>query len=104
MRGIVTTLLVFAVAGGAAFALTGAGGQGPDRPKYTIVLDNAFGLVSGADLKVAGVHANTIKKLNIDRKTHKALVTFEITQAGFGSLRKDVTCETRPQSLIGEYY
>jgi virulence factor Mce-like protein len=104
MRAIVTTLLVFAVAGGAAFALTGAGGQGPDRPKYTIVLDNAFGLVSGEDLKVAGVRAGTITALDVDRKTHKALVTFEITQAGFGSLRKDVTCETRPQSLIGEYY
>jgi virulence factor Mce-like protein len=104
MRGIVTTLLVLAVAGGAAFALTGAGGQGPDKPRYTVVLDNAFGLVKGADLKIAGVRAGTIKSLDVDRKTHKALVSFEITREGFGSLRKDVTCESRPQSLIGEYY
>jgi len=104
MRRIVSTLLLFALAGGAAFALTGAGGEGPSKPKYKVVLDNAFGLVEGADLKVAGVRAGTIKSLDVDKKTHKAIVGFEITQEGFGSLRKDVTCETRPQSLIGEYY
>ena len=38
------------------------------------------------------------------RRRHRALVDFEITQEGFGSLRKDVFCESRPQSLIGEYY
>src|SRR5215208_7475407 len=104
MRRIVTTLLLLAVAGGAALALTGAGGNGPKHPRYTVVLDNAFGIVSGADLKVAGVRAGTIKDLEVDPKTHKALVDFEITKAGFGSLRKDVTCESRPQWLIGEYY
>ena len=103
MRRILSTFLLLAVAGGAALAL-GAGGQGPDKPRYKVVLDNAFGLVKGADLKVAGVRAGTIKNLEVDKKTHKAIVEFEITKAGFGSLRKDVTCETRPQSLIGEYY
>src|SRR5918997_3899703 len=103
MRRILSTFLLLAVAGGAALAL-GAGGSGPESPRYKVVLDNAFGLVTGADLKIAGVRAGTIKALEVDRKTHKALVSFEITKAGFGSLRKDVTCETRPQSLIGEYY
>ena len=28
----------------------------------------------------------------------------EITEKGFGSLRSDVFCETRPQSPIGEYF
>src|SRR5919107_2707225 len=104
MRRIVSTLLLLAVAGAAAFALVAAGGKGPEKPKYTVVLDNAFGIVSGADMKVAGVRAGSIKKLDVDQKTHKALVSFEIDKAGFGSLRKDVTCESRPQSLIGEYY
>src|SRR5829696_9490522 len=104
MRRIVSTLLLLAVAGGAAFALVGTGGQGPDKPTYKVVLDNAFGLVTGADMKVAGVRAGKITSLDVDRKTHKAIVGFEITEEGFGSLRKDVTCETRPQSLIGEYY
>ena len=104
MRRIVSTFLLLAAAAAAAIVLTGAGGKGPDKPHFTVVLDNAFGIVTGADLKVAGVRAGTIKDLEVDPKTHKALVSFEITKAGFGSLRKDVTCESRPQSLIGEYY
>src|SRR5215207_2317598 len=104
MRRIVSTALLLALAGAAAFALVAAGGKGPEKPKYTVVLDNAFGIVAGADMKVAGVRAGSIKDLEVDPKTHKALVSFEITKAGFGSLRKDVTCESRPQSLIGEYY
>jgi ABC-type transporter Mla subunit MlaD len=34
----------------------------------------------------------------------KAVVTANITQAGFQSFRKDASCRIRPQSLIGEYY
>src|SRR3954454_14230587 len=104
MRKLLSTILLLAVAGAVVFGLTAAGGQGPDKPHYTVVLDNAFGLVAGADLKVAGVRAGKITKLRVDQKTHKALVDFQISKDGFGSLRKDVTCETRPQSLIGEYY
>src|SRR3954447_7441004 len=104
MRGILTTLLVLAAGGAAVFALTGQGGQGPDKPHYKVVLDNAFGLVAGADMKVAGVRAGKITKLDVDKKSHKAIVDFEINKDGFGSLRKDVFCESRPQSLIGEYY
>src|SRR3954447_396351 len=104
MRGILTTLLVLVVGGAAVFALTGQGGQGPEKPHYKVVLDNAFGLVAGADMKVAGVRAGKITKLDVDKKTHKAIVDFEISKDGFGSLRKDVFCESRPQSLIGEYY
>src|SRR5215218_7811319 len=104
MRRILSTVLLLALAGAAAFALVAAGGKGPEKPQYTVVLDNAFGIVAGADTKVAGVRAGKVSKLRVDRKTHRALVDFEITKDGFGSLRKDVTCESRPQSLIGEYY
>src|SRR3954462_14733737 len=104
MRGILTTLLVLAAGGAAVFALTGQGGRGQEKPHYKVVLDNAFGLVAGADMKVAGVRAGKITKLDVDKKTHKAIVDFQISKDGFGSLRKDVFCETRPQSLIGEYY
>jgi virulence factor Mce-like protein len=102
MRAIFTTILVLAIAGAVAFYVLTR--EGPKNPQYTVELDNAFGLTEGADLKVAGVRAGTIKKFRLDRKTHRALVDFEITEPGFGSLRKDVFCESRPQSLIGEYY
>jgi virulence factor Mce-like protein len=104
MRKLLTTVLVLAVAAGVVFGLTGAGGQGPDKPHFRVVLDNAFGIVAGADMKVAGVRAGKVSKLSVDKKTHKAIVDFDITKDGFGSLRKDVFCESRPQSLIGEYY
>src|SRR5829696_4209108 len=102
MRGILVTVLLLAVCAAAAYLVVCRGG--PSKPQYKVVVDNAFGLVEGADMKVAGVRAGTIKSLDVDKETHKAIVGFEITQEGFGSLRKDVTCETRPQSLIGEYY
>jgi len=103
MRAILSTVLMLAVVAGAAYLVVGRD-SGPEQPQYTVVLDNAFGIVKGADLKVAGVRAGTIEGLEVDPKTHKALVAFKITREGFGSLRKDVQCESRPQSLIGEYY
>ena len=55
-------------------------------------------------MKVAGVRAGHITGMRVDPKTKRALVDFEITQNGFGSLRTDAFCESRPQSLIGEYF
>jgi ABC-type transporter Mla subunit MlaD len=105
MRRIFPTLLLLIALGGAAYgayALT-AGRQDTGK-RYTVELDNAFGIVEGADLKVAGVRAGKITGMRVEPKSHRALVDFEITKNGFGSLRDDVFCESRPQSLIGEYF
>src|SRR3954453_6170416 len=102
LRMLVIVLVLCAVGGGAYVYATDRSGS--ENPKFTVELDNAFGVVSGADLKVAGVRAGKIDDLRLDPKTHRALVDFEIDRDGFGSLRKDVFCESRPQSLIGEYY
>ncbi len=79
-------------------------GNGGGAGTYKIELDNAFGLVTGEDFKVAGVVAGSIKSIDLDRKTLRAIVTVQVAQRGFGSFRKDVFCESRPQSLIGEYF
>ena len=42
--------------------------------------------------------------IRLDKRTKHALVGFRIDKRGFGSLRRDVHCESRPQSLIGEYF
>jgi virulence factor Mce-like protein len=102
-RLIATTFLAMAVAA-AALVSMGANGNDDGNPRYTIEFDNAFGLIEGADLKVAGVRAGSIESLEIDPETYRALVGIEITKKGFGDLREDVFCETRPQSLIGEYF
>ena len=72
--------------------------------KYWIELDNAFGLTDGADLKIAGVRAGKVTDMKLDRETMRPLIGVVVEKTGFDDIRKDVRCETRPQSLIGEYF
>ena len=78
---------------------------------YKIELDNAFGLTNGADFKVAGVIAGKItnidlppKCMNGDTTNCYALITVSVNQKGFGAFHRDAFCQSRPQSLIGEYF
>jgi virulence factor Mce-like protein len=96
-----------------AFVLVGAGFTGgPSNPTYKLEFDNAFGLVNGAPFKVAGVPAGSIKSIGLcyrDKTAHcqsplDALVTVQVTTKGFGAFRSDASCQSRPQSLIGEYF
>jgi virulence factor Mce-like protein len=103
MRRVLLVILILAAAG--AYVLTSSGAKNDDGgSQFTVEFDNAFGLVKGGDIKVAGVRAGKISKLRLDKKTHKALIDFKLTEKGFGDLREDSTCESRPQSLIGEYF
>jgi virulence factor Mce-like protein len=102
VRRILLVTLLLAAAG--AYVLTSTGAKEESGNKFTVEFDNAFGLVKGGDVKIAGVRAGKVSKLRVDPKNKKALVDFEITKQGFGSLRSDVFCESRPQSLIGEYF
>jgi virulence factor Mce-like protein len=102
MRRLLLVLLIPVLA---VLALVGTGAGGDDEaPIYTVELDNAFGLTVGSDFKVAGVRAGTIKAIRLDRETNDALVDIQVDKTGFGDLRTDAFCESRPQSLIGEYY
>ena len=102
LRRVFGVLLVCAVAA-SVVVTTGASDEG-GSPKYWVEMDNAFGLIEGADVKVAGVRAGQIEQFKIDSKTYRALVQIRIDKQGFGDLRTDVHCESRPQSLIGEYF
>ncbi len=104
MRRLAAILLLLCV-GALALLATGAGdGEGGPARAYSAELDNAFGLVEGGDLKVAGVRAGKVTDLRLNLETNRAIVDFEVTETGFGSLRTDVRCDARPQSLIGEYF
>jgi virulence factor Mce-like protein len=92
-------LLVIAVMAIAGVLLSGSG-----NPTYKLEFDNAFGLVTDAQFKVAGVPAGKITSIALDQKTFHAVVTVEVTTRGFGAFRSDATCQSRPQSLIGEYF
>jgi ABC-type transporter Mla subunit MlaD len=104
MRRLLTALLLAAGIAAFAFSTMGAEDETIDANRYWVEMDNAFGMIEGADVKVAGVRAGQIKSFKIDEKTYRALVEIEISAKGFGDLRKDVFCESRPQSLIGEYF
>jgi virulence factor Mce-like protein len=100
-RALLSGVLVLAAI---AFVVLSTGAsKGTPASTYKIQLDNAFGLVTGADFKVAGVTAGTISTISLDKSLH-ALITVEVSKPGFGQFHKDATCESRPESLIGEYY
>jgi virulence factor Mce-like protein len=102
MRRVLAVILVLAGAG--AYLLTSSGAKEERGNEFTVEFDNAFGLVKGGDVKVAGVRAGQVTKLRVDKRTKRALIDFKLTRQGFGDLRTDTYCESRPQSLIGEYF
>jgi len=104
MRRALVLLVVLAGAVAAIATLASGGGRGGGDPTYKIELDDAFGLTTGGELKVAGVPAGKITAINLDRRTLHALVTVSVNQAGFGHFRANVFCESEPESLIGDYY
>ena len=52
--GVIVTILG---CGALAFLGTGASEESSDTPSYWVEFDDAFGLIEGGDLKIAGVRA-----------------------------------------------
>ena len=57
-------MLALLVAAAAGFVTTAASGD--DTKTYYLEFDNAFGLTTGSEVKVAGVSQGTIKSLQIN--------------------------------------
>ena len=104
MRRILISVAVLLAAGAFIVVAGGASSAAGSDPTYKVALDNSFGLVNGEQVKIAGVPAGKISSIDLDQKTLHALITVQVTQSGFGSFHSDATCESRPQSLIGEYF
>jgi len=103
IRRVVSGMLVVAAAAALLVLATGARGDEAGK-RYWVVFDNAFGLIEGGDVKVAGVRAGRVEAMELDRETFRARIGMRITEGGFDDLRTDAHCESRPQSLIGEYF
>ena len=99
MRRIAVIALVLCL-GSAALATTGAGAD--DTHEYKVELDNAFGIVEGSLIKIAGVEAGRVTDLQIN-EDKRAVVSFTTT-GEIGVLGEDTTCSSEPQSLIAEYF
>jgi virulence factor Mce-like protein len=114
MRRILISAAVLVAAAVFVVVATGAanGSDSGGTPTFKLELDNAFGLTNGEQMKVAGVPAGKISKIDLcytdahaacQNPLH-ALVSVQVTQTGFGSFHQDAFCQSRPQSLIGEYF
>jgi ABC-type transporter Mla subunit MlaD len=80
---------------------TGAGDGGTYRVRAIFM--NAFSVIPGEDVKIAGVKVGKIESLDVT-PDHKAAVVLRIDRAGFDDFRTDAECTIRPQSLIGEKF
>ena len=101
MRRLLATAGLLALVAAAFFA-TGAGDTGGDY-RVKAIFDNAAFVVTGEDVRVAGVRIGKIEKLSVTRD-NKAAITLLIEDPAYQDFRTDAFCKVRPQSLIGEEY
>src|SRR6185295_19744110 len=67
------------------------------------IFENAFSVIPGEDVKVAGVKVGKVDDLDVT-PDQKAAVVLRIDKPGFKDFRRDAECTIRPQSLIGEKF
>jgi ABC-type transporter Mla subunit MlaD len=111
MRRILGTAAVL-LAAAAFVVLTLGSSSSSTAGSYKIELQNAFGLVNGGDFKVDGVTVGKIDSIDLCGYTAgahcqyklDAVATVSVSTKGFGEFRSDAFCQSRPQSLIGEYF
>jgi phospholipid/cholesterol/gamma-HCH transport system substrate-binding protein len=86
----------------AVFA-TGAASPPPDTYRVRAIFENAFSVIPGEDVRVAGVKVGKVDSLDVT-PDQKAAVVLRIERPGFKDFRRDAECTIRPQSLIGERF
>ena len=98
MRRILLIVACLASAGGIA----SVAGAAENVHTYKIEIYNAFGLVSGSDVRVAGVNVGSITDLTVNEEK-RAVITVEV-EGDMTRFGDETTCESNPQSLIAEYF
>jgi virulence factor Mce-like protein len=86
-----------------ALVVFGTGAGNGDAYRVRAIFMNAFSVIPGEDVKIAGVKVGKIESLDVT-PDHKAAVVLRIDKAGFDDFRTDAECTIRPQSLIGEKF
>src|SRR5699024_5439330 len=82
--------LIFTLLAGAVAALAATSATGDDSRTYYLEFDNAFGLVNGSEVKVAGVSAGTITDLEIN-SDKRAVIKVELS-GPVAVLGEDTVC------------
>jgi ABC-type transporter Mla subunit MlaD len=98
MRRIALALTLLGLAAASVVAAASA----DDSRTYTIELDNAFGIVDGSEIRIAGVTQGTVTDLDVN-DAKRAVVTAELN-GPVSELGEDTVCSSEPQSLIAEYF
>jgi ABC-type transporter Mla subunit MlaD len=99
MRRILFTAALLLVTG-TAMLVANAGADGSHT--YKLEFDNAFGIVTGSEVRVAGVVGGTVKELDVN-DAKRAVVTVDVS-GPLSTFHEDATCTAEPQSLIAEYF
>ncbi len=88
----------------ATFLVMGQGaGDSSEHYKVRAIFRNAFSVIKGEDVKIAGVKVGSIDSIGVT-EDQKAYVVLDITKPGFDNWKSNATCTIRPQSLIGEKF
>src|SRR5919107_6371855 len=103
MRRVLGIALTLAVCAAGLLLATGASDGGGSGYRVTAIFNNAFSVIPGEDVKIAGVKVGKIDSLGLTAD-HKAAVVLRIDEPGFQDFRDDAECTIRPQSLIGEKF
>ena len=96
----IALILALVAACGSVFAATVTADE--ESHTYQLEMFNAFGIVEGSEVKVAGVNTGTVEALEVSpNKT--AYVEVKLT-GPLAVLGVDTQCSSEPQSLIAEYF
>jgi ABC-type transporter Mla subunit MlaD len=93
--------LIASLCAAAAAWLVGTAGA-DDTHTYEIEMSDAFGIVEGSNVRIAGVNAGEVKEIAIN-DAKRAVVTVELS-GPLAELGEDTRCATEPQSLVAEYF
>jgi ABC-type transporter Mla subunit MlaD len=100
-RVVAIACVLFAASALVVFGTGADGGGGTYRVRAIFM--NAFSVIPGEDVKVAGVKVGKVESLDVT-PDHRAAVVLRIDRPGFDDFRSDAECQIRPQSLIGEKF
>jgi virulence factor Mce-like protein len=103
MKRVLAIIATLIAAVAAVVLASGAGSDDGGGYRVRAIFMNAFSVIPGEDVKIAGVKVGKIDAVQVT-PDHRAAVVLRIDKPGFDDFRRDAECSIRPQSLIGEKF
>jgi ABC-type transporter Mla subunit MlaD len=79
--------------------------QGADTYNVDVLMDDAFGLIPGQNVQIAGAKVGTLKEVVLTKRgdLYRARIKMSV-EGEFAPFKEDAACTIRPQGLIAENY